>query len=464
MKPKALFSLVVGICFFACMGLVGPVFADEPLTDAKILSLGPEEGAKSLGPVDASTTPKLSFKSTYLSSVQFGTSKQKISSVRPGEYIYGVYDVKLAGQSTNLDRYYSIDKYSYNTGFSSVYNVGLMQFSWGWQIPANIAKNNDKPVLFAQFSATNGNTIKKSMSFSVKRDGISNSNRAYMNPMDKVLKAQIINNCKAVDTDLKKTSSLKFNSHYQSNSASATAFLKNLKSWRPNAVLIHSHGSGDTILLKDESYIDATSLAASGFTAPAGLFYAAVCEGALTSALGDAFVAAGYNAFIGYTVSVYTTRNADFYKYFFDLAVQPDVSVATALSDTIAWANGQGWDDVATATIIGDGSAVYLGGTTGDGASEKETTVTTEKTALQVEKWKPFVAAEATVAMKNAVMEADEIEEVKNLKEEYGADLVTGVQTFPNVYRVSYKLKNVYYYGVDVDKTTGKVVYQGTMD
>jgi hypothetical protein len=215
-------------------------------------------------------------------------------------------------------------------------------------------------------------------------------------------------------------------------------------------------------MLKDETWFDATALAASGFKAPPGLFYAAVCEGAASSTLGNAFITAGYTAFIGYTVSVYTTRNADFYEYFFDLATYPDVSVASALASTISWANGKGWTDVATAKIIGSGANLYLGG--------KTTTMTAQKdemespTPVQVTGWRDVAAAEMTVAESEALNIADQVDEVRALKDKYGDALTTGIEVFPNVNRVSYKLGNRFLFGVDIDKVTGIVVDQGPLD
>jgi hypothetical protein len=435
---------------------LGQAAALEP--DARVLpravSISPNE-------VDTSSI-QVKVTKFWLSDEKWGETK--ITKVRPGEWIYGVYNTILSGEGTILDREYAIDMYGFSYTLSGYWAPQTLLFSWGFQIPMDRAKNNDKPIFYHSVWASGGNWVVKKKTFTVLRDGYVNANRAYMETMTPELKTQILTNVGAAGNYLK-YSPLLYKTTFKKSSPNAASFLNDLIKRRPTAALVHSHGSsvyGGIIMLKDETWFDATALAASGFKAPPGLFYAAVCEGAASSTLGNAFITAGYTAFIGYTVSVYTTRNADFYEYFFDLATYPDVSVASALASTISWANGKGWTDVATAKIIGSGANLYLGG--------KTTTMTAQKdemespTPVQVTGWRDVAAAEMTVAESEALNIADQVDEVRALKDKYGDALTTGIEVFPNVNRVSYKLGNRFLFGVDIDKVTGIVVDQGPLD
>jgi hypothetical protein len=287
--------------------------------------------------------------------------------------------------------------------------------------------------------------------------------------MTAALKTKIISNCGVVRNKLI-ASALKYNTTYYAYSASASTFLTSLKARRPNAVLIHSHGAGTAdggrIYLKDNSYVSAANLAASGFKAPAGLFYAAVCEGAKYTGLGNAFITAGFKAFIGYRVSVYTARNTQFYKYFFTKATQPNVTVSSALATTKAWANAKSpaWTDVATARIIGSGSVVYLGGKTT--TSTVSTDEAGEDMAPAVVGWREVDSFVMGAAETMAVDKAGALYEVQALKSQYGSDLLVGIEDHPEVYRVAYKDKTrgIFLYGVDVDKATGNIVFHGDLD
>ena len=389
-----------------------------------------------------------------------------VAEVRPGEPIYGCYRTFLNNPAT-VKRVYKIGKYNLKEKFNSGLGEGNSGFSWGFVIPNETAKNGDTPTFSCTFTVEGGNKITKNMTFRVRRDGIFNSNRAYMEPMDPETKAIIIERIKDAQGYMKNCD-LEYNAELVQYSESNGQFMQDLNIWRPSVVLIHSHGNavdGGRIYLRDDSYINATNLASSDFTAPAGLFYAAVCEGAVADTLGNAFVNAGYEAYIGYTVSVYTTRNANFYRYFFKKAKNLDRSVATALSQTVAWAASKGWTDVATARIIGDGSNLYLGGTSADSLAQAgEAPMEFKPMSTVIAPWRDISTMVLTEAESRAVETANQRIAVEELMAVSGADLVTGLEEFTNVYRVGYKRGDRFVYGVDVDKETGAVVYEGPLD
>ncbi|MFP3868914.1 MAG: hypothetical protein ACLFUU_12295 [Desulfobacteraceae bacterium] len=437
------------------LGLLGPAGAGDAGPLAALPS-GPGIGA----------TPTLTLNSSHLSDSQFGTNT--VTTFRPGDTVYGVYDVTLSGANSNaLMRTYKMGKFKLEHMFISPWSTGTSTWSWGHQIPENRAKPATNVAFYFNINAMEGNHVGKYLHFNIARYGIANSNRAYMDPMNPTLKEKIINKCKAV-RGLLQNCALAYTGMYTAYSSNATIFLNQMKLKRQNAYLIHSHGSdtdGGRIYLKDESYVNATNLASSGFKAPGGLFYAAICMGATSSTLGNAFINQGCKAYIGYTVSVYTTRNADFYHEFFRRATQENKSVISALADTQVWAYAKGWTDVCTAKIIGEGNNLYLGGL---GPVRVCATGADVNQAAQISipkiVWRDVTTYLPSHAELQAVNLAEAVPAVQSLKAQYGADLVTGMEVFPEVYRVSYKAGDIFLYGVDVDKETGAIVEEGTLD
>jgi hypothetical protein len=303
--------------------------------------------------------------------------------------------------------------------------------------------------------------------------GIVNSSRAFETPMDADTKTTILIQTKTVQTKLQRSAS-KYRTFYYPSSASADAFISSLQTRLPSATLIHSHGNssdGGRIYLVDDSYVNAagvTEALTGASKIPGGLFYAAICEGAAQNTLGNAFVNAGYQAYIGYTVSVYTDRNAAFYAYFFTKATVPDVSVKDALAETVTWALAQEppWTDVATATIIGDGTVVYLGGATQDTTFSGRESTQIENVTVPFIGWRDASDMVLNNYEMDAVQTADEVPKAQALKDKYGDNLATGVEDLATVTRVSYKNKatGLFLYGVDVDKATGQIVAQGKLD
>ncbi|MFP3868913.1 MAG: hypothetical protein ACLFUU_12290 [Desulfobacteraceae bacterium] len=88
-----------------------------------------------------------------------------------------------------------------------------------------------------------------------------------------------------------------------------------------------------------------------------------------------------------------------------------------------------------------------------------EQTMTSEGT-----QWQDISTQELTPAERQAVAVAEQIPEVKQLRQEHGEALRTGIETLPQVYRVNYRSGDIFLYGVDVDKATGQVVGHGTLD
>lgn len=82
----------------------------------------------------------------------------------------------------------------------------------------------------------------------------------------------------------------------------------------------------------------------------------------------------------------------------------------------------------------------------------------------QITPWRDITTYELTEAEQRAVKMADEVDEVKALRKRYEGDLITGIEIFPDVYRVSYKVGDLFLYAVDVHKVTGKIVYKGSLD
>uniref|UniRef100_UPI004057307A hypothetical protein n=1 Tax=Candidatus Electronema sp. TaxID=2698783 RepID=UPI004057307A len=359
---------------------------------------------------------------------------------------------------------------------------GDYRYSWCLDLPLDKAERGPAAFNLRSYRNEQNSALSVNLPFNVLRYGYVNSNRRYMPPISAATSTLIYNSTLSVWRYLT-SSTLKYSTILRAYSANALSFLNDLKIYRPSAALIHSHGSstgGGRIYLKDESYVYANSStgkpAPSSGTPPAvsvpgGLFYAAVCEGATAPTLGNAFLAAGYNAYIGYTVSVYTDRNAQFYTRFFAEAEKPNVTVSTALANTVAWATGQGWSDVATATIIGDGSSLYLGGRyTPVLVPRSEAVKSVESSTEVVRHWTDISTIQLTEDERKAVATAMAIKDmrdtVSNAKNntDGGSDAVTGIEQFGNIYRVTVKVGGKFVRGVDIDTASGAIVAEGAMD
>lgn len=415
-------------------------------------------------------TRSVKIKKKWLSAIQFSTDKS--TKIRAGDEVCGNYVTAIKGHhGATLIRTYSIEDYNHTIQFgpSTYWQEGDVHFSWCFGIPFNQATGKDRPQFFhTTYIQELNRTITVKKQFNVLRDGYVNANRAYMPTMNSELKKQIKRNCKDVATTLQKCD-LKYTKKSKNNSKNAARFLLDLTKYKPAAALIHSHGSstdGGRIYLKDDSFVNATSLAASGLVVPGGLFYSAVCEGAASPTLGNAFVARGYDAYIGYTVSVFTTRNADFYKYFFNAATMKDISVNTAIGAARAWANGQGWTDVATAVVIGDGSDLYLGGETPDKFDRKgESGLMSEsKPAVALRYWTDVTTIDLSTLERKAVEKALEIAEFNEITDGNTSKMTTGIEEFQNSLRVAFKDGDRFVYGVDFDKSTGEIIEEGELD
>lgn len=377
---------------------------------------------------------------------------------------------------------FASDKLFNNTEAAS--GPGDYRYSWCFNLPLDQAERGPATFNLRSYRNEQKSALSVNLPFNVLRYGYVNSNRRYMPTMNSGLSTLIGSKTMSAWSYLT-YSTLKYSTIYRAYSANAYSFLNDLKLYRPSAALIHSHGSsadGGHIYLKNESYVYADSngklaiyppirTATPTVSVPGGLFYAAVCEGATAPALGNAFLAAGYNAYIGYTVSVYTDRNAQFYEHFFAEAAKPNVTVSTALANTVAWATGQGWSDVATATIIGNGSNLYLGGRYTTLIFEAVKTAETEQASPEVVRhWTDISTIQLTEDERKAVATAmatkDMRDTVSNAKNnaDGGSDAVTGIEQFGNIYRVTVKVGGKFVRGVDIDTASGAIVAEGAMD
>jgi hypothetical protein len=456
--------VVTALLAFAYTAFAGEETELFQPTDYKLMAVLPEM---------RSAAPVVTITSGWLSKKKDGSDI--IDSIRPGETIYGFFKATLSKDSATLYRTYEIGMYDgLKKELANTFFKGSYKFSWGFVIPDDQAADGDAPTFYFKLKAVNGNTVASSLPFTVVREGIVDATRAYQTPITASVKTKILANVNWVK-NLLETSSLKYDTSYYASSASSSAFITALKQHRPNATLIHANGSsvdGGRIILKDNTYINSTkvtsSFSGSGAKSksPAGLFFAAVSEGAKKSSLGSAFVAAGYTAFIGYQTTVATDRNADFYKYFFEKATQPNVTVSAALNAAKTWALSKNpkWTDVATARIIGSGAKVYLGGKTSATPDQVETE--DEEITIPVGDWTDINDMELGHYETLAVQSADQLPEVRGLKMKYGSNLAVGIEDLANIYRVAYKdeARGVFLYGVDLDKTTGQIVDEGPLD
>jgi hypothetical protein len=480
---------LLAVLLFFGLTLVPAYFV---LADDGLVSVTPADPElwSPTAPERIAAPPVAAITDAYLSDKQFGTSKggKKIDKIRPGETIWGVYNVTASGDCPRLSLAltYKIAKYKQSYYAEPDFPTPVKRLvSWGFEIPDYKAVNGDQATFYFKFNAIGygtigvSNTVSKSLGFTVIRKGIANSTRVYQKDppnepqMTPAQKTQIINNVKAVQSNLQ-ASPLKFDAVYYPSSATATAFLSSLQTLRPNATLIHAHGNSidlcGRIYLVDNSYVDVIKVQAAftganaKYKLPPGLVYAAVCEGAKYSGLGLFFNIAGCKAFISYTQTVLTMRNTAFYKYFFAKATQPNVTVSAALAAARSWAIDKKWTDVASALIIGDGK-IYLGGkTTTTSAAQEDKEI--EAVTLPYTDWRNISKGELANYEMAAVLEAEQLPQVQDLKDKYGANLVTGIEDLVTVYRVAYKdkAKGIFLYGVDVDKNTGKIVDQGELD
>ena len=357
-KNNKLLLLITVWGIIAAMTAGVPALAQEGMAPFP----SPDTEVRSFSSLDAADPPVLTLGSCYCSDRLWGTSHggKIIKTIRPGEKIYGVFNATLSGAETTVNRTYKIDKYPGLLAKESEHEyLGESTYSWGFEIPDDKAAHGDVPKFSCLLKAEGGNILYKAMKFTVIRKGIVNSTRAYQKPMGAATKAKILADVPASGLMLV-NSPLKFDTYNYEYSPTAASFITSLQRHRPNATLIHAHGSsenGGKIFLRDDSFVDQTKVYQSfagdndKYRFPSGLFYAAVCEGATYTTLGGAFINVGVKAFIGYQVSVYTQRNAEFYKRFFTQATKPNVSVAAALENTKNWALARDpqWTDVATA-------------------------------------------------------------------------------------------------------------------
>lgn len=370
---------------------------------------------------------------------------------RPGELITGIFRLET-GEDLLLEPVFSIEAFDFTyKRIPEVYAAGQWVWDHTFRIPSNRAMDKQRG-RFELDMNVNGSPVRARKYFRIARDGIVNAGRAHMAPMNARVKADIKRACRSVRRMLKR-SDLKFDAGYQTRSRKASQFMRTLEKKRPNAFLIHSHGSaedGGRIYMQDESYIDAATFAGLDFNITSGLFYAAICNGAESETLGRALVDLGFDAFIGYEQTVYTVRNLAFYEYFFEMATQSGISVSEALAAAIAWAQSRGWSDVASAVIIGDGEAVFLGGLNGDEAAIAARATEPMPVRPPAMPWRDVRTLDLTDAQREAVRTAD--------------DWQTGIEVYPEVLRVAYKQGGRFVYGVDVHVTGGNILFQGYLD
>ncbi len=423
----------------------------------------------------ASTRARVRVNSAHLSDAQHSTSR--VTTIRPGETIYGVYRISLLNRSARLNRVYEIPAFKQRREFSAFRSPGNYRYSWGFKVPDRFAQHN-KSYTFRFIINADGNRLVRNRQFKVLRYAIVDSSRAYQSGMNDSLRNNIILSNNAVASSLR-NSFLNYNARRFRSSPTANIFLNRLNNLRPNAVLIHAHGNssdGGRIYFHDpnnnnsKSFLNADSLRKSRFKAPAGLFYAAICSGSKSNLLGDAFIKSGYDAFISYRGTVKTDRNRQFYQRFFRTASLRNVSVADALNRTRNWAILKGWSDVAAVRIIGDGRKVYLGGVTIGRLSSDPSgldVVEYDYEEIEVTPWREISMSlsdlEAEGITINMVKSAENLESIIAFKDKYGGELIAGFEVFPSFYRIAYKVDDIYIYGVDIDKDTGEIIDEGPL-
>jgi hypothetical protein len=239
-------------------------------------------------------------------------------------------------------------------------------------------------------------------------------------------------------------------------------FLSYLKTKRPYLVLLHARGAIGKIYFPDGGFIDSKKITDAQLPSPPGLFFAAASN---SWYLRTSFCNYGsngtYKAYVGFETTLYAKRTVDFYKYFFDQAKTPGVSAKQALDAAKVWALNQEWWDVGYYSYIyGSGDSLFLGGP-GAGSVPTGSEVADP---LPFTRWRPITAYELTPEERQAVALADRRPMVRKLRKAYGSRLVVGIEIYPTVYRVAYRLKqNGFLYGVDVDRWSGEVQFEGEL-
>ncbi|AAB89492.1 MULTISPECIES: C25 family cysteine peptidase [Archaeoglobus] len=117
-------------------------------------------------------------------------------------------------------------------------------------------------------------------------------------------------------------------------------FIDHLNSMNPThtkIVLIHSHGGADGWWIWGSSFLqfkDGSKLydnEVNRWLNYDGYFiFAGACDSATYDDLGNTFLNKGFDAYFGYTDSVYTVNNARFYSAFFDKGRHLDVTISEA--------------------------------------------------------------------------------------------------------------------------------------
>ncbi len=145
-------------------------------------------------------------------------------------------------------------------------------------------------------------------------------------------------------------------------------FINHINSMNPahtKIVLIHSHGGASGwwiwgssyLVLKDGSELHANEV--NDWLDYGGYFiFAGACDSAKYDDLGNSFVNKGFDAYFGYTDTVYTVHNARFYSAFFDKARHLDVTISEArdYAEQQVLSEFGSNSDVVKNKIIGDSS------------------------------------------------------------------------------------------------------------
>ena len=308
------------------------------------------------------------------------------------------------------------------------------------------------------------------------------STRAYQSDnMTVDLHNLIVNKAKSIKTLLKETCPIHYFASYHEAYPNISAFKTSIKNHKPEVMLVHSHGGCTTyndnvtcipntssyMCFQDYKCMYDNDVSALNFKVGGGIFFAASCNSAASDNLGLAFIAHGYQAFIGYKNTVKTKRNAVFYKMFFNKAINPGVSIYEALASTIAWAKDQEppWCDVASARIISnsDGRDIYLGGKPSSVPADEEFVdsdiekISDELT--EIDETEYYINEEKVISI------ANDINEVKNIKKKNGSNIAVRIEKFRGYCRVVFydKRNGISIYGVDIDNVTYEIVSHGEL-
>jgi len=418
----------------------------------------------------------------YLVLSNYWTHVDRATVFSPGDGVQGI--LQMSGTCNviypKVDVLFKIDEYGLSfTNYNDSIDCDpswVWEYKHAWGIPDDISNHGDVVPFDFEAKSSNypSNTIKQTINFTVSMPTVLEVPAAYepaLQPPEPTgikdyLKNYILNGRKAVKNTINQSPKLAGGVAGELKPNMPAVFLSYLKTKRPYVVLLHARGSTGRIYFPDGDYLDSQKIRDAQLPSPPGLFFAASSYsawGGLDAALCNSGWNGTYKAFIGFECTLYATRAVDFYKYFFAQARQTGVTVATALQTTKAWALQKGWTDVGyLSKLYGSGDSLYLGG---KGTGVPVEAAQQADTPPPFIRWRNINTYRLTPEEEQAVALANRSSMVKQLRARYGSRLATGIETFAMTHRVAYRLKkNGFLYGVDVDRTTGRVEFEGQLN